>query len=52
MIARYCYGCYRDLALAPGKRWRVAGFLVCSVGCIPKGLTRFWAAGNIGDNHG
>ena len=39
----YCYGCYRDLKLAHGKRYTVGGFLVCSAACIRAGLDRWWA---------
>ena len=39
---RYCYGCYRDTAKAPGKRYTLAGYLLCNAGCISAGLARWW----------
>ncbi len=46
---QYCYGCYRDLELAPGWRWTVAGFLVCNWMCMDAALKRWRSMGKAGD---
>ncbi len=46
-VRKSCYGCYRDLSMAPGQRWTVAGYLVCSVRCVHNGLLRWWSTSQV-----